>query len=59
MVEKSNSPKMPVKCSVENCSYNRSRMCHADEIEVSAMGDGKARTVDGTCCSTFENKVDM
>ena len=59
MVEKTNSPKMPVKCSVENCSYNRSRMCHADEIEVSAMGDGKAKTVDGTCCSTFENKVDM
>ena len=56
-MERYDAPKMPVKCSVENCSYNKSHTCHADKIEVNAMGDGKAKTSDGTCCSTFENKV--
>ena len=45
-----------VGCSVENCQYNEDRMCHADRIDVNAMGDGKAETCDGTCCSTFKNK---
>ena len=42
-----------IKCSVDNCSYNKSHMCNADSIEVNTMGDGKAETADGTCCSTF------
>ncbi|WP_207641618.1 DUF1540 domain-containing protein [Syntrophomonas palmitatica] len=45
-----------VKCSVTNCIYNQSRMCHADTLQVDAMGDGLAETADGTCCSTFENR---
>ncbi|MBR0597912.1 DUF1540 domain-containing protein [Sinanaerobacter chloroacetimidivorans] len=45
--------KMPVKCSVTNCQYNDNKMCVADSIEVNAMGDGRARTSDGTCCTTF------
>ncbi len=49
------SPRMQVKCSVENCHYNKSRMCHAENLEVNAMGDGKAETSDGTCCTTFKN----
>lgn len=49
-------PRMKVKCKVDNCHYNKSQMCHADEIEVNAMGDMKAETCDGTCCSTFRNK---
>lgn len=49
------APRMKVKCSVENCNYNEDRMCHADELEVNAMGDGKAETSDGTCCTTFKN----
>lgn len=45
--------KMPVKCGVENCNYNKSCMCDADKLEVNAMGDKKAETSDGTCCTTF------
>ncbi|MEN6316555.1 MAG: DUF1540 domain-containing protein [Clostridiaceae bacterium] len=36
------SPRMQVKCRVENCHYSKSRMCHADSLEVNAMCDGKA-----------------
>jgi hypothetical protein len=43
-----------IKCSVENCHYNKSHMCQAENIEVSAMGDGVAETCDGTSCSTFK-----
>lgn len=50
-----NAPNMPVKCSVENCMYNESKACQAEALEVNAMGDGKAQTSDGTCCSTFKN----
>jgi len=46
---------MPVKCSVSNCQYNNNSMCIADSLEVYAMGDGKARTSDGTSCSTFKD----
>ena len=49
------APKMQVKCSVENCHYNNSHICHANTLEVNAMGDGKAETSDGTCCTTFVN----
>ncbi len=49
------APKMQVKCSVENCHYNHRRMCYADALEVNSMGDGKAETSDGTCCTTFIN----
>lgn len=48
------APKMNVQCGVENCRYNKNLLCHAHSIEVNAMGDGKAETSDGTCCSTFE-----
>jgi len=48
---------MPVNCSVENCSYNEKKMCNAKRIEVNTKGDGKAKTPEGTCCSTFENKM--
>ena len=49
------NPIMQVKCGVENCHYNNSYMCYANDLEVNAMGDGKAETSDGTCCSTFKN----
>jgi len=44
---------IPVKCSVENCFYNKNRFCHADALEVNAKGDGIAISSDGTCCTTF------
>lgn len=50
------SPRMSVKCSVENCRYNRDQMCYARGLEVNAMGDGMANTSDGTCCTTFQLK---
>lgn len=46
--------KTPIKCTVENCQYNKSQMCKAESIEVSAMGDQVAETSDGTSCSTFQ-----
>ncbi len=57
-MEHYDAPKMPVACNVENCSYNKNQMCHAYKIQVSAAGNGKARTSDGTHCSTFENKIE-
>lgn len=55
------APKMKVKCGVENCHYNDQHMCHADSLEVNAMGIGtnKAETSDATCCSTFKNHETM
>lgn len=53
---KMEAPKMSVKCGVENCQYNKSQSCHANNLEVNAMGDGMAQTSDGTCCSTFKQK---
>lgn len=47
------SPKVQVKCSVDNCHFNKNQMCYAQNLEVNALGDGKAYTSDGTCCTTF------
>jgi len=51
------APQMKVKCSVTNCTYNKSNLCFAEGLEVNAMGDGKANTSDGTCCTTFANEI--
>ena len=50
------APKMQVKCSVDNCKYNKAHMCYAGGLEVNAMGDHHAHTPDGTCCETFIDK---
>lgn len=50
------SSKLQVKCSVSNCQYYKDHLCHAENIEVNALGDGRAKTSDGTCCTTFINK---
>ena len=47
------APKIRVRCSVDNCQYNKGHMCYAHTLEVNAMGEGHAHTSDGTCCSTF------
>ncbi len=49
------SPKMQVKCSVDNCEFYKDQMCHARSLEVNTMGDGYAQTSDGTCCKTFKS----
>lgn len=53
-----NAPQMEVKCSVSNCKYNKDNLCQAKGLVVNAMGDGYARTSDGTACSTFVSKTD-
>ena len=50
------APRMQVKCSVENCHYNKSKMCHAEDLEVDAMGSSEAQTSDGTSCCTFKKE---
>ncbi len=50
------APSIKIKCGVDNCLYNKNRMCHANALQVNASGDGKARSREGTCCSTFVSK---
>jgi hypothetical protein len=50
------APKLEVKCGVDNCHYWKSQACHADNLEVNPLGDGKAHTSDGTCCTTFKSR---
>lgn len=52
------NPRMEVKCSVSNCKYNKNNYCNANKIEVNAMGDGYAKTSDGTACSTFVSSIE-
>jgi hypothetical protein len=48
------APRITVKCSVENCHYNKQRLCYADTLEVNAMhGKKNAETSDETRCTTF------
>ena len=50
-------PKMKVQCSVSNCKYNNQNYCQAESLKVNAMGDGYAKTSDGTACTTFISKA--
>ena len=50
------APKISVRCSVDNCTYNKNQACYASSLEVNAMGDGQAQTSDGTSCNTFKQK---
>lgn len=50
-----NTSQNQIKCNVSNCQWNIKRCCSAKEIEVNSIGDGYAKTSDGTCCSTFVN----
>jgi len=43
-----------IKCVVEECTYNQSKMCNADSVEVRSSGDKKVETTDGTACNTFK-----
>jgi hypothetical protein len=48
---------MKVKCGVLNCVFNEQSMCHADALEVNAMGGRhNADISDETCCTTFKDK---
>ncbi len=45
---------MEVKCSVENCHYNKNERCHASALEVNPVMDGEVETSDETSCHTFK-----
>jgi hypothetical protein len=49
------APKMNVDCSVENCTYNKERMCYAQKLEVNALVGHRAETSDATSCVTFKD----
>ena len=44
-----------IKCGVQNCHFNANSMCHADVVEVNAMGRGEVETSQSTCCTTFSS----
>ena len=50
------APKMQVKCGVDNCHYWEDHFCTASALEINTQGDGKARSSDGTCCTTFKGE---
>lgn len=54
--DKMHSHNHAIKCNVTNCYYNDQSFCSANTIEVNAMGDGYAKTSDGTACTTFVDK---
>lgn len=45
-----------IKCQVEECVYNSSKECQADEIEVRSSGTMSVSTSDQTACETFRTK---
>ncbi len=47
------APRMKVKCSVENCHYNKQHLCFADGLEVNGKHGTTAQTSDDTICKTF------
>lgn len=45
-----------IKCQVEECVYNQSKMCQADEIEVRSSGTMSVSSSDQTACETFRSR---
>lgn len=41
-----------LKCTVENCIHNASRLCSLNEIDVNGLD---AHESDGTCCHSFKD----
>lgn len=47
-------PEIKVKCMVENCHYNRQKVCQAHNLEINVNTmNKKAATSVSTYCSTF------
>lgn len=46
-----------IKCVVEECQYNKNKLCQAEAIEVQSSGDKMVETSDGTACATFTPQV--
>lgn len=45
-----------IKCMVEECHYNSSYYCDAQEIEVCSCGTNSVSCADQTACRTFTMK---
>jgi len=45
-----------VKCSVQECQFNKDVMCYAPMIQVNHNGPGKSLSSDDTQCDTFRPK---
>ena len=45
-----------IKCMVEECHYNDTCICNADEIEVCSCGSNNVKCDDQTKCHTFREK---
>lgn len=48
-----------IKCLVEECKYNNSYYCDANEIEVRSNGTTKVTAPTQTACETFANHSSM
>jgi hypothetical protein len=46
------------KCMCEECQYNKNYQCYADSIEIRSNNDTRVISAEGTCCETFQSKVD-
>lgn len=42
-----------IKCTVSNCSHNKSEVCYADRINI---GGTCSKKCDDTCCGSFLDK---
>ena len=43
-----------LRCSATKCVYNKEQLCSRDGIQVDGAN---ARTVDETCCSSFQERT--
>ncbi len=43
-----------IKCMVEECKFNKSNNCNADEIEVRSSNTLQPSSADETACETFD-----
>ena len=51
--------KKQVKCGVEDCKYNKSHLCQAENLVINPMGDNMVNSNAGTQCDTFKNRSVM
>ena len=45
-----------IKCMVEECNYNKNKLCNAETIEVFSSMGRRVNSSDGTACKTFQPK---
>jgi hypothetical protein len=48
--------KRGVKCGVDQCQYNKNKVCQANNLVINPMGDNVVNTNAGTQCDTFKRQ---